>query len=152
MACKVLKPAFLVWLFVHSSVLILTPFRKAREGLKRVWEQGTEDTQLVNNKVLMAYGRQSGSEISFSTISYFVLIMLILLQYMYSSSLLIRKPLLPSDSVPIREVSFVKENHMHSLYLLRITCVLSGGVSRLERGHPKIVGRRSFGPNKTGPH
>ncbi len=51
----------------------------------------------------------------------------------YSIPPLIRTPLLPNNSVLIREVSFGKrEHHMHSQYLLPRICVLSRVVSSLE--------------------
>ncbi len=53
----------------------------------------------------------------------------------YSSSPVIRIPLLPKNPVLIREMSFaVREYHMHSQYryLLPNICVLYGGVSFLE--------------------
>ncbi len=53
--------------------------------------------------------------------------------YMYSSPPLIRTPLLPQNSVLIREVSFAeREHHMHSQYLLSKICVLYRGVSFLK--------------------
>ncbi len=50
----------------------------------------------------------------------------------YSSSPLIRTPLLPNNSLLLREVSFgEREHHMHSWYLLPRICILSRGVSSL---------------------
>ena len=51
----------------------------------------------------------------------------------YSSPPLIRAPLLPKKSVPIRQVSFgERDHHMPSQYLLPKMCVLYRGVSFLE--------------------
>ncbi len=51
----------------------------------------------------------------------------------YSNTPLIRTPLLPQNSVLIREVSFgEREQYIHSQYLLPKNCVLSRGVSFLE--------------------
>ncbi len=53
--------------------------------------------------------------------------------HIYSGPPLIRTPLLPSNSVLIREVSFgEREHYVHSQYLLPEICVLYRGVSSLQ--------------------